>query len=143
MPRRPRITAAIRRQVADREGQRCAYCRSPMVVGIPMVVDHIIPLQAGGTSTDENLCLACYRCNEFKGSRTEATDPHTGEQTSLFHPRQDRWADHLAWQEDGETLRGLTPCGRATIEALRLNNAWLVQARRLWRLMGVHPPLGA
>ena len=135
--------AALRRQVADREGQRCAYCRSPMLVGIPMVVDHIIPLQAEGTSTRENLCLACYRCNEFKGSRTEATDPRTGQQTALFHPRQDRWADHFAWQEDGETLGGLTPCGRATIEGLRLNNTWLVQARRLWRLVGVHPPLGA
>jgi hypothetical protein len=114
-----------------------------MLVGIPMVIDHIIPLQAGGTSTWENLCLAYYHCNEFKGSRTEATDPRTGQGTPLFHPRQDRWADHFAWEEDGRILRGLTPCGRATIEALRLNNAWLVQARRLWRLVGVHPPLGA
>jgi 5-methylcytosine-specific restriction endonuclease McrA len=42
-----------------------------MLVGIPMVVDHIVPLAAGGSSTSENLCLACYRCNEFKGPRTK------------------------------------------------------------------------
>ena len=52
-----------------------------MLVGIPMVVDHIIPLVAGCSSTLENLCLACYRCNEFKGSRTEAPDPHDGYMT--------------------------------------------------------------
>lgn len=32
-----------------------------------MVVEHIVPLAAGGTSTLDNLCLSCYRCNEFKG----------------------------------------------------------------------------
>lgn len=67
MPRRPRLTAAVRRQVAAREGQRCAYCRSPQQVGIPMVVDHIMPLAAGGSSRLENLCLACYRPGHHRG----------------------------------------------------------------------------
>ena len=65
----------------ERNGQRCAYCRSPMLVGIPMVVDHIMPLVAGGSSALDNLCLACYRCNEFKGSRTEAANPRDGQMT--------------------------------------------------------------
>ena len=55
MPKRPRLTAALRRQIIEREGRRCAYCRSPMIVGVPMVVDHVIPLTAGGTSTLDNL----------------------------------------------------------------------------------------
>ena len=38
-------------------------------------------------------------------------------------------------------MDGLTSCGRTTIEALRLNNDWIVQARRLWMLVGLHPPL--
>ena len=143
MPRRPRITAAVRRYVTAREGQRCAYCRSPILVGIPMVVDHIIPLTAGGSSTLENLCLACYRCNEFKGSRTEAPDPHDGQVTPFFHPRQGHWHTHFTWQEEQVTLEGLTPGGRTTIAALRLNDAWLVQARRLWLLLGLHPPVDA
>jgi hypothetical protein len=141
MVRRPRLGTALRRQVIEREGQRCAYCRSPMLVGVPMVVDHVIPLAAGGTSSLDNLCLACYRCNEFKGSRTEAMDPNEGQQTSLFHPRQQQWHDHFAWHLDSEILLGLTLCGRVTIDTLRLNNDWIVQARRIWMRVGLHPPL--
>lgn len=141
MARRPRLATTLRWQVMERESRRCAYCRSPMLVGIPMVVDHVIPLAVGGTSAFENLCLACYRCNEFKGSRTEALDPTTGGPTLLFHPRQQHWQEHFAWHLDGETLLGLTACGRATIETLHLNNDWLMQARRIWMRVGLHPPL--
>src|SRR5262245_44674821 len=102
-----------------------------MIVGIRMVVEHIIALGAGGSSTLHNLYLACYRRNEFKGPQTEAADPHDGQMIPLFHPRQQRWRDHFYWSEDGGTIRGLTPCGRTTIEALRLNNNWIV---------GLHPP---
>ena len=141
MPRRRRISAAVRRQITERDTQRCADCRSPMIVGIPMVIEHIIPLVSGGSSTPDNLCLACYRCNEFKGSRTEAADPIDGKLTVFFHPRLQRWSEHFAWREHGDTMDGLTSCGRTTIEALRLNNDWIVQARRLWMLVGLHPPL--
>src|SRR2546428_11454058 len=95
MPRRRRISAAVRRQITAREAQRCAYCRSPMIVGIPMVIEHIIPLVSGGSSTPDNLCLACYRCNVFKGSRTEAADPRGGTITFLFLPRLLHWSGHL------------------------------------------------
>ena len=44
-------------------------------------IEPIIPLVSGGSSTPDNLCLACYRCNEFKGSRTEAADPRDGQLT--------------------------------------------------------------
>ena len=40
-----------------------------------MVVEHIVPLAAGGTFGMDNLCLSCYRCNEFKGARQQAPDP--------------------------------------------------------------------
>ncbi len=141
MARRPRISAALRRQVTERDGRRCAYCRSPLVVGIPMVVEHIVPLAAGGTSVADNLCLSCYRCNEFKGPRRQAADPRDGRLAPLFHSRQQRWGDHFAWAGDGVTIGGLTPTGRATIALLRLNSDWLVQARRIWLLVGLQPPL--
>jgi len=35
---------------------------------------------------------------------------------------------------------GLTPVGRATVEALRLNNEIAVEVRRNWVLVGWHPP---
>ncbi len=89
----------------------------------------------------DNLCLSCYRCNEFKGPRYDAVDPRDGQAIPLFHPRQQRWGDHFAWEDDGVTVRGLTPSGRATVDLLRFNNAWIVHARRIWILVGLQPPL--
>ena len=83
-----------------------------MVVGIPMVVEHIIPLVAGGISAAENLCLSCYRCNGFKGPRQDARDPYDGQIVPLFHPRRQHWREHFAWSNDGVTVSGLTPSGR-------------------------------
>src|SRR5260370_12534391 len=141
MARRPTIPASMRRRVAELDRQRCAYCRSPVVVGIPMVVEHIVPLVGGGTSTVDNLCLSCYRCNEFKGPRQQAPDALSGRTVGLFHPRRQRWAEQFSWEDDGVTVRGLTPPGRATLVLLRLNNPWLVQARRIWILVRLQPPL--
>lgn len=141
MPRRPRISVAVRRQITERDGERCAYCRSPMIVGIPMVIEHIVPLTGGGSSEIENLCLSCYRCNEFKGPRTEITDSQSGQTTALFHPRQQQWRDHFTWDEEGDVVSDLTASGRVTIEMLHLNNDWIVQARRIWMVVGLHPPL--
>lgn len=111
------------------------------MVGIPMVVEHIVPLVAGGAATMDNLCLSCYRCNEFKGPRQQATDPHDGQTAPLFHPRQQRWGDHFCWLDDSVTIGGLTPTGRATVALLQLNSDWLIQARRIWLLVGLQPPL--
>jgi hypothetical protein len=47
----------------------------------------------------------------------------------------------MAWEDDDVTERGLTPSGRATTVLRRLNNAWLVQARRIWILVGLQQPL--
>jgi hypothetical protein len=110
-------------------------------VGIPMVVEHSVPLVAGGTSVAHNLCLSCYRCNEFKGPRQEAIDPHDGHLVPLFHPRQQRWLDHFSWVDEATRINGLTPTGRATVAHLHLNNDWIVQARRIWILVGLQPPL--
>jgi len=60
----------------------------------------------------------------------------------LFHPRHQRWTEHFAWDRRNINVRGITPPGRATVELLKLNSDWIVQARRLWIIAGVHPPLG-
>src|SRR5579871_4367366 len=107
MARRPTIPARVRQRIEELDGQRCAYCRSPLVVGIPMVVEHIVPLVASGTSTVDNLCLSCYRCNEFKGPRQDGHDAETGQTVALFHPRQQRWTDRFVWDDEGARVRGL------------------------------------
>jgi len=141
MPQRKGIPARLRQQIADRDGHRCSYCRSPELVGVPMVIDHVIPQKAGGTADMNNLALACYRCNEFKGARLNATDPQIGETVPLFNPCTQEWHRHFAWSDDGLCIIGRTATGRATVEALRLNNEWLVGARRIWISAGLHPPL--
>lgn len=142
MSSRKKIPDRIRRQVAERADHRCNYCRSPERAGVPMVMDHIIPLAAGGSSDIENLCLACYRCNEFKGAKLTALDPLTDNDVPLFNPNLQSWPDHFAWSKDGLHAVGLTACGRATVEALHLNAERLSQARQIWILVGLHPPLG-
>lgn len=141
MASRKSISVRLRRQVTERDGHRCSYCRSPEFVGVPMVIDHVVPQTAGGATTLDNLVLACYRCNEFKGARVSARDPQTGETVPLFNPCTQEWHRHLAWSEDGLHIQGLTAVGRATVEVLRLNNEWLVRARRVWISAGLHPPL--
>ena len=96
MPPRRRIPATVRRRVAEQAGHRCSYCRSPEVVGIPVVAGHIITLSAGGTSHIGNLGLACYRCNEFKGARLGAPDLLSGEIVALFNLRAQAWHDHFS-----------------------------------------------
>lgn len=141
MSRRKSISTRLRRQVAERAGHRRSYCRSPEIVGVPMVVAHVIPQSAGGATSLANLALACYRCNEFKGARVNVPDPQTGESVSLFNPCAQEWHRHFAWSDGGLRIIGQTAIGRATVEALRLNNDWLVSARRIWIRAGLHPPL--
>ena len=58
----------------------------------------------------------------------------------LFHPRRDHWYEHFIWNHDCTLIVGLTPTGRATIEALHLNREGVVNLRRLLLLAGKHPP---
>jgi 5-methylcytosine-specific restriction endonuclease McrA len=132
---------ADRQAVFDRARHRCEYCQTPRrVIGMPLVIDHIVPRSQGGEESAANWCAACYRCNEFKATRTHALDPATGALVPLFHPREQSWQDHFAWANGGTHIVGLSPTGRATVIALRLNNEYLVEARVLWIAWQWHPP---
>jgi len=45
-----------------------------------------------------------------------------------------------AWSPDASLIVGLTPIGRATIAALALNRAGLLNLRRVLSRAGEHPP---
>lgn len=86
----------------------------------------------------ENLALACVSCSLHKAARQTATDPETAKDIALFDPRRDRWTEHFRWQ--GVRIVGVTPCGRATVEALRMNRPLILAIRDEESLRGRHPP---
>jgi hypothetical protein len=103
-------------------------------------IEHIIPKASGGSDEEANLWLACRLCNCFKSDQIRAVDPQTGQATALFNPRSQIWREHFAWSDDGTQILGRSPCGRATVAALRLNNLVAITVRRYWVQAGWRPP---
>lgn len=138
---RERATAAQRRKVFARAKWRCEYCRTPdAFVPDPFVVEHILPISAGGKTHLTNLALACPACNGRKYNKTSGVDPFTQELVPLFNPRKQQWQAHFVWSGDGLLIVGLTPIGRATVAALKMNHEKTVNLRRLLILDSLHPP---
>lgn len=50
-------------QLATQLGEHCRHCGR----GVPLEIDHIIPIAKGGTSELPNLQLLCPSCNLAKG----------------------------------------------------------------------------
>jgi hypothetical protein len=135
------VAEAVRRRVAEAAARRCGYCQTQEeIVGYTLHIEHILPLAAGGTSNEENLWLACFVCNNAKGTQTRGLDPETGAEVLLFNPRTQSWGEHFAWSTDGTEVVGTSPVGRATALALQLNTPLRCEARRRWVAVGWHPP---
>jgi hypothetical protein len=126
--------------VRRRAGERCEYCRVPQAAfQRPFHIEHIVARHHGGTTEPDNLALACWRCNFKKGPNLTGIDPETEQVTPLFHPREDRWADHFEVRIEtlmpfGIEIRGLTPVGRTTVRVLGMNEEMRQMLRyELWR----------
>jgi hypothetical protein len=133
-----RVPAQLRRLVLRRSGSRCEYCLlSQAGQEATFHVDHVTPVAAGGETVADNLALACVSCSLRKGAKQTAFDPETKTEVPLFNPRRDVWADHFQW--DGVRLTGLSPTGRATVEALALNRPLVLAIRREELALGRHP----
>ena len=61
---RSQLTQAKRFAILKRDNYTCHYCHR---TGVPLEVDHAIPLYKGGTNDDSNLVAACHECNHGKG----------------------------------------------------------------------------
>ena len=111
-----------RLHVVHRAQNCCEYCRiaQELIPFHPFHVEHIIAKQHGGNDEPDNLCLACDRCNAYKGPNLSAIDPVTNRVSELFHPRRNSWQDHFAFH--GSTIVGLTSIGRATVRLLNMND---------------------
>jgi len=135
------VPIALRRVVAARARDYCEYCQTPADFSTQsFTVEHIRPRVQGGSTTLDNLAWACFGCNSYKHTQTQALDSESNEIVALYNPRTQSWNEHFAWSEDHLMVTGKTACGRATILALNLNRSGLVNLRRILKLAGLHPP---
>jgi hypothetical protein len=129
---------ALRNAVRERADGCCEYCLlSEERAFFPHEPDHIIAKKHGGDSTLENVALACFDCNRFKGSDIASIDPDSGELVSLFNPRTQEWTEHFAL-EDGRII-SRTAIGRVTERILRLNLESRVEVRQILSRIGRYP----
>jgi hypothetical protein len=135
------VSVELRRAIRNQFHNRCAYCETAEHLTVAIFeVEHIVPRAKSGETVLENLCLACPSCNRYKNIQQTAIDPQTKQNVPLFHPQKDSWQAHFSWHEHGTEIIGLTPTGRATISALRMNRPQLVRVRKMWVAMAEHPP---
>ena len=136
-----KISEKLKEKIRQAAQNRCGYCLSQQRYTMSKLeVEHIYPQSEGGSDEEVNLWLACGLCNRYKASHTEGFDEQTDTFQPLFNPRKQIWSEHFDWSLDGIEIIGLTTIGRATVNALQLNNEIAVVVRRNWIIAGWHPP---
>lgn len=131
------LDTKLRRQAKN----RCGYCLNPQeLLPYKLEIEHIFPQSLGGKSIEENLWLACRECNAHKAAKIKAIDNLTGKTVKLFNPRTQKWREHFEFSQDNTQIIGKTPCGRATVESLQINNFYQTTARSIWVEMNRFPP---
>jgi HNH endonuclease len=132
------VPAELRELVRRRAGHRCEYCRlRENDVRLAHEVDHIVASKHRGKTQDDNLALACFVCNRYKGSDIASIDIETGQVVRLFNPRTDSWSDHFEY--DGARIVPLTSVGRVTEHLLQLNRRERLRVREILILGGRYP----
>lgn len=125
------IPAALRRQVRERAGDRCEYCRiheSETEFGCE--VDHILSEKHQGPTIADNLALACFFCNRNKGTdmgSVRSSDDPTF--VRFFNPRIDSWEEHFERSAE-EHILGRTDIGQVTARVFGFNVAARLLERR-------------
>lgn len=114
------IPADLKREVIERAGNCCEYCRLGQDdYPFSFHIEHIRAEKHGGLTETDNLCLSCPTCNAYKGSDLTSIDSETDKITPLFNPRLHEWNTHFKL-ETGE-ITPHTGIGRATAYLLRFN----------------------
>jgi HNH endonuclease len=140
------VSNEIRRFVRQRAQSLCEYCHSPEYLSPDrFTLDHLLPQSLGGSDDQDNLALACHRCNERHYNFITGIDPDTTAIVPLFNPRQQQWVENFVWTANGLKILGITPIGRATCQRLDFNDSnhddgAILTARWFWVKGGWHPP---
>ena len=99
-------------------------------------INHILPRSRGGPTLMSNLVLQCPSCSLHKSDKITAIDPRTGAIVRLFHPLTQSWDEHFALHANGRCT-GKTAVGRATVQALHMNDVLPWAARALQLELGI------
>jgi hypothetical protein len=135
------INAQLRREIIDRAGNCCEYCRIGQEDQLfAFEIDHVIAEKHGGPTVSNNLCLSCPDCNAFKGSDIASIDWENDEQlTALFNPRRQDWNEHFKLDVTTGRIEPITSEGRVTVFLLRLNDPDRVTDRVLLMAINRYP----
>lgn len=68
--RRRTPTKRLRNQIILRDLKTCRYCETFIPIERDITIDHVIPYANGGTTTTDNLVVACFPCNRKKACKT-------------------------------------------------------------------------
>ena len=132
------VNVALRQEVITRAKQLCEYCllhEDDTYYGCQ--VDHIISEKHGGTTTSDNLALACSSCNRNKGSDIGSIVWQSGEFVRFFNPRVDYWNKHFKLKVI--EIVPLTEIGEVTVRILDFNHAERIIERQELQARGRFP----
>jgi HNH endonuclease len=87
-----------------------------------LMIDQLQPRSLGGSDTEENLALACNRCNQNRYNFVVGRDLETSTISPLFNPRNQLWQEHFIWSLDATKVIETTAIGRATCDRLDMND---------------------
>lgn len=128
-------------EIRNEAKNRCGYCLGEQKYILAWLeIEHIFPHSKGGKSVKENLCLACRLCNLYKSAKIYGFDAVSAKHTRLFNPNLQIWSEHFIWDKMKTSIIGKTPCGRATVYALKMNDDLQTNAHTVWRLTKLFPP---
>jgi hypothetical protein len=68
------IPPQLRFRVLQRDGFRCQYCGRSARDGAILHLDHVVPVAAGGPTSEGNLITSCETCNFGKSALTVVPD---------------------------------------------------------------------
>ena len=88
--RQRRKVRFTRRNLFERDEYTCQYCGTKLP-STDLSLDHVVPRCRGGTSTWENLVVACIGCNDRKANRL----PHEAGMSLLRKPGKPKWSTYL------------------------------------------------
>lgn len=134
------IPAKLRREVIERAGACCEYCRTNSKAhSIDFAIDHVIAEKHGGETILDNLSYSCFWCNSYKGSDLSSVDweGSTKIVVTLFNPREQKWDEHF--RLDDLEIKPLSAHERVTINLLHMNDSERIEERKLLLGLGLYP----